>query len=95
MPELRANNNAPKSDATVSNFHTEALTMSEDPRCCGSGTCIIDQQGRCWCGQEWDGQTMCTPAARSEGLGQQTKTPGTSKAGERQEDHATTSAKKS
>lgn len=33
--------------------------MSEDPRCCGSGTCIIDKQGRCWCGQQWDGQKMC------------------------------------
>ena len=32
--------------------------MSEDPRCCGSGTCIIDTQGRCWCGQQWDGQKM-------------------------------------
>jgi hypothetical protein len=33
--------------------------MSEDPRCCGSGTCIIDAEGRCWCGQQWDGQKMC------------------------------------
>jgi hypothetical protein len=33
--------------------------MNEDPRCCGSGTCIIDNQGRCWCGQQWDGQKMC------------------------------------
>ena len=32
--------------------------MAEDPRCCGSGTCIIDEQGRCWCGQQWDGQKM-------------------------------------
>ena len=32
--------------------------MSEDPRCCGSGTCIIDIEGRCWCGQQWDGQKM-------------------------------------
>ena len=38
--------------------------MSEDPRCCGSGTCIIDTEGRCWCGQLWDGQKMCrTPLA--------------------------------
>jgi hypothetical protein len=42
--------------------------MNEDPRCCGSGTCIIDTEGRCWCGQQWDGQKMChaplaTPAA--------------------------------
>ena len=35
--------------------------MSEDPRCCGSGTCIIDAEGRCWCGQQWDGQKMCRP----------------------------------
>lgn len=33
--------------------------MSEDPRCCGSGTCIIDNEGRCWCGQQWDGERMC------------------------------------
>ncbi len=33
--------------------------MNEDPRCCGSGTCIIDAEGRCWCGQRWDGQKMC------------------------------------
>ena len=33
--------------------------MNEDPRCCGSGTCIIDNEGRCWCGQQWDGQKMC------------------------------------
>jgi hypothetical protein len=32
--------------------------MSDDPRCCGSGTCIIDPEGRCWCGQQWDGQKM-------------------------------------
>ena len=33
--------------------------MTEDPRCCGSGTCIIDAEGRCWCGQQWDGEKMC------------------------------------
>jgi len=39
--------------------------MNEDPRCCGSGTCIIDTEGRCWCGQQWDGQKMChAPLAR-------------------------------
>jgi hypothetical protein len=32
--------------------------MNEDPRCCGSGTCIIDTEGRCWCGPQWDSQTM-------------------------------------
>ncbi len=35
--------------------------MTEDPRCCGSGMCIIDSEGRCWCGQQWDGQKMCAP----------------------------------
>jgi len=35
--------------------------MTEDPRCCGSGTCIIDPEGRCWCGQQWDGQQMVCP----------------------------------
>lgn len=35
--------------------------MSEDERCCGTGTCIIDAQGRCWCGQQWDGMTLCRP----------------------------------
>lgn len=35
--------------------------MTDDPRCCGSGTCIIDKEGRCWCGQLWDGEKMCNP----------------------------------
>jgi len=43
--------------------------MTDDPRCCGSGTCIIDAQGRCWCGQQWDGQKMShaplAPAAQT------------------------------
>lgn len=33
--------------------------MSEDPRCCGTGTCIINDKGVCWCGQVWDGEKMC------------------------------------
>jgi hypothetical protein len=37
--------------------------MTDDPRCCGSGTCIIDTEGRCWCGQRWDGQKMCFQSA--------------------------------
>lgn len=36
--------------------------MQDDERCCGTGTCIIDAQGRCWCGQQWDGEKMCRPA---------------------------------
>ncbi len=35
--------------------------MSEDPRCCGTGTCIINADGTCWCGQRWDGGKMCFP----------------------------------
>lgn len=30
----------------------------EDKRCCGSGTCIINAEGICWCGQQWDGDKM-------------------------------------
>ena len=30
----------------------------EDKRCCGSGTCIINAEGICWCGQQWDGDMM-------------------------------------
>lgn len=35
----------------------------EDPRCCGTGTCIINADGYCWCGQRWDGEKMCFPTA--------------------------------
>lgn len=35
--------------------------MTDDERCCGTGTCIIDAQGHCWCGQVWDGEKMCRP----------------------------------
>jgi hypothetical protein len=35
--------------------------MQEDERCCGTGTCIIDANGLCWCGQQWDGEQMCRP----------------------------------
>ena len=37
--------------------------MTDDPRCCGSGTCIIDADGRCWCGQQWNGEAMCAPTS--------------------------------
>jgi hypothetical protein len=37
--------------------------MSEDLRCCGTGTCIINAEGQCWCGQRWDGEKMCFPEA--------------------------------
>ena len=37
----------------------------EDERCCGSGTCIINSEGNCWCGQRWNGTRMCFPEAAS------------------------------
>ncbi|MBU3594200.1 hypothetical protein ICN42_08850 [Polynucleobacter sp. 71A-WALBACH] len=32
-----------------------------DKRCCGSGVCIINEAGECWCGQVWDGEKMSAP----------------------------------
>jgi hypothetical protein len=40
-----------------------AAAMSDDLRCCGTGTCIINAEGQCWCGQRWDGEKMCFPEA--------------------------------
>ena len=62
--------------------------MNEDPRCCGSGTCIIDNEGRCWCGQQWDGQKMCqAPLAPAAGLGgtDATQVPSASPKGDSQD----------
>jgi hypothetical protein len=36
---------------------------TDDPRCCGSGTCIINDDGQCWCGQVWNGDRMVAPGA--------------------------------
>ena len=36
--------------------------MDEDERCCGTGTCLINSEGLCWCGQHWNGTAMCHPA---------------------------------
>jgi hypothetical protein len=33
--------------------------MTDDVRCCGTGTCLINEDGYCWCGQQWDGEKMC------------------------------------
>ena len=33
--------------------------MDDDERCCGTGTCLINAEGQCWCGQRWDGEKMC------------------------------------
>ena len=35
--------------------------MTEDLRCCGTGTCLINADDFCWCGQRWDGEKMCSP----------------------------------
>ena len=53
----------------------------EDPRCCGSGTCIINAEGFCWCGQRWNGTRMCFPeAAAGEATGDNaSETPGAPK----------------
>ncbi|MCO4093532.1 MAG: hypothetical protein HEQ37_03505 [Acidovorax sp.] len=54
----------------------------EDARCCGTGTCIINDDGYCWCGQQWDGTKMCFPAAnhdQSDGAG---TSPGPASLGE-------------
>lgn len=45
--------------------------MSEDPRCCGTGTCIINQEGLCWCGQAWDGEKMCIPTTQKTNIHQE------------------------
>ena len=37
--------------------------MDQDERCCGTGTCIINADGQCWCGQQWNGTAMCFPDA--------------------------------
>lgn len=37
--------------------------MVEDERCCGTGTCLINAEGLCWCGQRWNGETMCRPGS--------------------------------
>jgi hypothetical protein len=33
-----------------------------DKRCCGSGVCIINDAGECWCGQVWNGEKMAAPS---------------------------------
>jgi hypothetical protein len=37
-----------------------------DKRCCGSGVCIINDAGECWCGQVWDGEKMIAPPLLSK-----------------------------
>ena len=45
---------------------TTAAEYMKDDRCCGSGTCIINQDGECWCGYQWDGEKMCQPVVTIE-----------------------------
>lgn len=33
--------------------------LEDDLRCCGTGTCLINGDGICWCGQRWNGKEMC------------------------------------
>jgi hypothetical protein len=42
--------------------------MQDDERCCGTGTCIINAEGHCWCGQRWDGEKMCRPELPTLGI---------------------------
>jgi hypothetical protein len=37
------------------------LKESVDLRCCGADSCIINPEGRCWCGQVWNGECMAYP----------------------------------
>ena len=56
--------------------------MDEDERCCGTGTCLINAEGVCWCGQRWDGQKMCfaESAKPAVGASQPEPTPAPSRA---------------
>ena len=52
--------------------------MAEDLRCCGTGTCLINAEGVCWCGQRWDGTKMCFADKQPHGIqaALQVKAPG-------------------
>lgn len=43
-----------------------AQDYMNDSRCCGTGHCIIDQVGECWCGQKWDGEKMSRPSTNQD-----------------------------
>ena len=40
------------------------MMKTSDQRCCGSGVCIINDAGECWCGQVWNGEKMVAPALK-------------------------------
>jgi len=42
-------------------MNNQEWVMADDPRCCGTGVCIINPEGYCWCGQKWDGNKMSRP----------------------------------
>ena len=44
-----------------SKYQAKTFMKSPDNRCCGSGVCIINDAGECWCGQVWDGEKMVHP----------------------------------
>lgn len=39
--------------------------MATETRCCGTGTCLINDEGLCWCGTRWDGDKMLPPNSES------------------------------
>ncbi len=56
----------PQWQATFDRTAFQDATMdNDDERCCGTGTCIINDEGLCWCGQQWNGTSMCRPQASS------------------------------
>jgi len=46
-----------------------------DKRCCGSGVCIINDAGECWCGQVWDGEKMAAPPLNLKSSTSQSQKP--------------------
>ncbi len=42
--------------------------MTTDTRCCGTGTCLINADGLCWCGTRWNGDEMLPPDFESNQL---------------------------
>jgi hypothetical protein len=57
------------------------ITMDDD-RCCGTGTCIINDEGLCWCGQQWNGERMCFPEKTPSAPATETTTDGTDDGGD-------------
>jgi hypothetical protein len=42
------------------------ILNEQDARCCGSGVCIINHAGECWCGQVWNGKEMVAPSLNTD-----------------------------